>query len=174
MRRKFVIEAVMMAIYGQLMAPSRSVEYLIPYSTVAELYELKESADPVMPNADEDRHVRKIMGDLISFFEDPFNRKKLERALSVPWKSSPPIPVNDRVTLIVVNALEDLQYGESFDPVETELILTAQREEAPVLTDQVEFQEKIVEQGVEIQVFDIDDFEYAVEEGFILTDGETL
>ena len=111
---------------------------------------------------------------MIEFFADPFNRKKLERALAVPWKNSPPIPVNEHVTLTVVNAMENLQYGEWFDPVETELLLLAQREEAPILTDQVDFMDKVIEAEIEVQVFDIDDFEHAVEGGISFEDADHL
>ena len=49
MSRRFVIEAVMIAIYGQLLLPKRPVEYRIPYTTVMELYDMKDSPDPLMP-----------------------------------------------------------------------------------------------------------------------------
>lgn len=48
MPRQLVTEAVMVAIYGQLLAPSAPVEYLIPYTTVLELYELQSSTEPLM------------------------------------------------------------------------------------------------------------------------------
>lgn len=41
MPRQFVTEAVMMAIYGQLLAPRSPVEYIVPYTTIMELYELR-------------------------------------------------------------------------------------------------------------------------------------
>jgi len=171
MSRRFVIEAVMIAIYGQLLLPKRSVEYRIPYTTIMELYDLKESEEPIMQDLDDERHVREKIEEMIAFFEDPFNKKKLERALLAPWKESPPLPINEHVTLIVVNAVENMQYGELFDPIETEMILTSLRLQAPVLTDHVEFQDKAVQNEVPIQLYDIDDFEYAVEEGAAPTDG---
>lgn len=174
MQRRIVIEAVMIAIHGQMLVPKRPVEYLIPYSTVHELYEMKDSDDPILPDADEDKHVRKIIGDLIQFFEDPFNRKKIERSLQSPWKFSPPMPVNERVSLTVVNAMENMQFGEMFDPVETELILLAQREAAPIVTDQLEFEDKVVEAGIEVEVYDIEDFEFAVEGGITVEDVDRL
>jgi hypothetical protein len=165
MSRRFVIEAVMIAIYGQLLLPKRAVEYRIPYSTVMELYDLQESADPIMQDAEDERHVREKIGEMIAFFEDPFNKKKLERALAAPWKESPPLPISDNVTFIVVNAVENMQYGETFDPIETEIVLSSLRLQCPVLTDHVDFQDKVVENAVPIQLYDIDDFEFAVEEG---------
>ncbi|WP_123040607.1 ADP-heptose synthase [Cohnella candidum] len=171
MSRRFVIEAVMIAIYGQLLLPKRSVEYRIPYSTVMELYDLKESEEPIMQDPEDERHVREKIGEMIAFFEDPFNKKKLERALTAPWKESPPMPINENVTFVVVNAVENMQYGENFDPIETEIILSSLRLPCPVLTDHVEFQDKVVQGSVPIQLFDIDDFEFAVEEGADTTDG---
>jgi len=168
MSRRFVIEAVMVAIYGQLLKPGRQVEYFIPYTTILELYDMKDGSEPVMPDEDEDRHVKEKIGELIEFFEIPLNRKKIERALMQPWRKSPPLIVNDEVTFTVINAVENAQYGEGFDPVETELILTSQREQAPIITDQYEFLDKIVEGDVPVQAYDIEDFEFAVEEGLTL------
>lgn len=68
MSRRFVIEAVLVAIYGELLAPSQPVEYLIPYNTIMELYEMKDSPEPVMPEADDDAHVKQKIGELIAFF----------------------------------------------------------------------------------------------------------
>ncbi|MBB6669223.1 ADP-heptose synthase [Cohnella nanjingensis] len=164
MNRRFVIEAVMIAIYGQLLLPKRPVEYRIPYSTIMELYDMKDSPEPVMPDPDDDRHVKGKIGEMIAYFEDPFNKKKLERALMAPWKESPPLPINDRVTMIVVNAVENMQYGEMLDPIETELVLASLRLQCPVLTDHIEFQDKVVQNSIPVQVFDIDDYEFAVEE----------
>ncbi|GIQ67757.1 ADP-heptose synthase [Xylanibacillus composti] len=164
MRRRFVLEAVMVTIYGQLMAPQRPVEYVVPYTTIMELYDMVSSQEPIMPEPSDDAYVKAKIAELIAFFEDPFNRKKIERALSAPWKESPPVLVNDFVTFIVVNAMDNAQYGEIFDPVETELLLSASHYQIPVLTDQVEFQDKLIEAGIPVQLFDIDDFEYAMEQ----------
>lgn len=174
MSKRFVIEAVLTAIYGELMVPSQPVEYLIPYTTIKELYELKDSPEPVMPDPADDAHVRGKIAELIQFFEDPFNSKKIERALSVPWRQSPPMPINDLVTFTVINAFEDAQYGEAFDPIETELILTAIKEKAPILSDQVEFLEKSIEAEIPAQMYDIDDFEFAVEEGISYEEWKSL
>ena len=46
MRKRFVLEAIMLAIYGELMAPAKPVEYIIPLSTIYELEELKDSIFP--------------------------------------------------------------------------------------------------------------------------------
>lgn len=86
MQRRFVIEAVMVATYGQLLVPSLPVDFVLPYSTVLELYEMKDSPEPVMDDPTEDAFVRGKIGELILFFEDSLNRKKIERALTVPWR----------------------------------------------------------------------------------------
>lgn len=164
MNRRFVIEAVMLAIYGQLLMPGRQVEYLIPYSTVLELYDMRESEDPVMPDPSEDAHVKEKIGQLIEFFGDSLNKKKIEKTIVTPWKKSAPILVNEQTSLTVVHAIDNAQFGEAFDPVETELLLTAMREQVPVLTDQLEFIDKLIEHEVPVQAFDIEDFEFAVEE----------
>ncbi|KEQ27418.1 hypothetical protein [Paenibacillus tyrfis] len=170
MSRRFVIEAVLVAVYGELMAPSRPVEYLIPYSTILELYEMKDSPEPVMPDADDDAHVKAKIGELIAFFDDSFNKKKLERSLAAPWRPSPPLPINENVTFMVINAVDNAQYGESFDPIETEVVLTSLREKAPILTDQLELMEKIIQAEVPVQVYDVYDFEFAVEDGITADD----
>lgn len=164
MRKRFVIEAIMLAIHGQMLVPARQVEYVIPYSTIVELYEFKESEEPIMHNQQEEKYVRDAINEMIDFFEDPFNKKKVERALQVPWKMSPPLPVNDRVTLSVIYSLDNEQFGEVFDPIETELLLTALRERIPVISDQYELQEKIIAEEIAVRVYDIEDFEYAVED----------
>ncbi|TDF98587.1 ADP-heptose synthase [Paenibacillus piri] len=163
MRRRLVIEAVMLAIYGELFVPEREVEYLIPYSTIQELYELRESREPIMPDREDEAHVRVKIGELISMLEEPFNRKKMERALSVPWSKSLPFPINDNVSLTVIYAIENAEYGEQFDPIETDLILISLHEKAPLLTDQPEFTDKLIDAEVPVQVYDMEDFEYAVE-----------
>ena len=165
MRRRFVIEAVMTAIYGQLLVPGRPVEYIIPYSTILELYDMRDSDEPVMPDPEDDAHVKQKIGELIAFLEESFNKKKIERALVAPWRSSPPLLINENVTFTVIYAVENAQYGEIFDPIETELILTSQREQSPLLTDQLEFVDKLIEEEVPVQVFDVEDFEYALEAG---------
>lgn len=164
MARRFVTEAVMMAIYGQLMVPGRPVEYVMPYSSLMELYDLMEGKEPIMNQEEEDPYIRKNIEGLVRFFEDALNKKKIERALVSPWKKSPSLLVNDMVSITVVYALENAEYGEKFDPIETDLILLSIREKIPILTDQYEFVDRVIEGGVPVQVFDIEDFEYAVEE----------
>ncbi|TBL80403.1 ADP-heptose synthase [Paenibacillus thalictri] len=163
MPRRFVIEAVMMTIYGQLLSPSNTVQYYIPYSTIMELYEMKDHPEQVMPDPADDAHVKQKIAELIAYFEDSFNKKKLERALASVWRESPPLPINDLVSLIVVNAIDNAEYGDAVDPVETELILTSMRTQAPILTDQFEFMDKVIDGSIPVQMFDIEDFEYALE-----------
>jgi hypothetical protein len=170
MPRRFVIEAVMLAVYGQLLAPSRPVEYVIPLSTLSELYDFRDSDEPVVPESNEDQHVKKIIREWIAFFEEPLNRKKLERIQTIPWRKSLPLLVNEKVTLTIIHAMDYAPYGETFDPVESELILTAQREQIPILTDQLEFMDLLIEAEVPVQVYDIEDFEFAVEGGISAED----
>lgn len=173
MRRRFVIEAVMVATYGQLLVPACPVDYVIPYSTIMELYDMKDGTEPVMDDPDDDRHVKAKIGELIDFFNEPLNRKKIERSLQVPWRESSPLILNENVSFIVMNALDNAQYGETFDPVETEQILTAGRLQIPLLTDQIELQDRIIEAEAPVQVYDIEDFEFAVEQGITENDWET-
>ncbi|MBO9604870.1 MAG: ADP-heptose synthase [Paenibacillaceae bacterium] len=170
MTRRFVIEAVMVAVYGELLVPKRPVEYVIPYSTIQELYDMRDSSEPVMPDPEDDAHVKTVIGELIAFFEEPFNKKKVERALTMPWQKSPPLPINDNVSFTVVYAVDNAQYGEYFDPIETELILTCAREKAPLLSDQPDMMDKVIEAEVPVAMFDIEDFDYAVEEGLAEAD----
>lgn len=165
MRRRFVIEAVMVATYGHLLVPSRPVEYIVPYSTIAELYDMKDGADPVMEDPSDDKHVKEKIGELIAFFEDPLNRKKIEKALQVPWRQSSPLLLNENIQFTIVHALDNAQYGELFDPIETEVLLAGMKLEVPILSDQIEFQERLIEAEIPVQIYDIDDFEFAVEDG---------
>jgi hypothetical protein len=169
MPKQFVIEAIMLAIYGELMAPAEPVEYLIPLSTIYELDEFYHSPEPIMPDPADDKHVRQIMWQMIQFFSDPFNRKRLEKSLIAPW-SSVTFPFQNGVTLRVVKVDDNAMWGELFDPVETQLLLTAMRFEKPLLTDQTDWQDRILEYVVPVQFYDIDDFEFALEQGIALED----
>ena len=173
MRRRFVIEAVMVATYGQLLVPSRPVDFVLPYSTILELYDMKDGAEPVMDDPEDDTHVKKKIQELIAFFEDPFNRKKIERSLQMPWRESPPLLLNDMVQFTVVHAVDNAQYGEYFDPIETELLLTSLKLSVPLLSDQFEFQDRLLEAEVPVQVYDIEDYEFAVEQGITAADFES-
>ncbi|GGF64292.1 hypothetical protein GCM10010912_06680 [Paenibacillus albidus] len=164
MSRQFVTEAVMMAIYGQLLVPGRPVEYIVPYTSVMELYELRDSDEPLMNRPDDDKHVKLKIRELIAYFEEPLNAKKINRCLNVPWAKSSGILLGEETLVTIINSVDSAPYGEMFDPIETELLLTSQRESAPVLTDQFELIQRIIEGGVPVQVYDIDDFDYAMEE----------
>ncbi|WP_238651547.1 ADP-heptose synthase [Paenibacillus piscarius] len=164
MPRQFVTEAVMMAIYGQLLSPRSPVEYIVPYTTIMELYELRDSKEPVMSQADDDQHVRLRIRELIDYFEEPLNAKKINRCLNIPWAKSSGILLGGQAQLTIINSVDNASYGEAFDPIETELLLTSQREKLPILTDQFELIQRIIEGGVPVQVYDIDDFEFAMEE----------
>jgi len=169
MQKRFALEAVMIAIYGQLLMPDRPVEYYIPYSTVLELYDFRTDEQPLMPDPHEDEHVRTKIDEMIRFFDEPLNRKKIERALTAPWRKAS-LLVNDLVTFQVVYAFDNAQYGEHLDPIETELVLTGMMEKIPILTDQLDFIDKVIEAEIPVQVFDIEDYEYALE----LPDAETI
>lgn len=172
MRKRFVIEAVMIATYGHLLVPSRPVDFVVPYSSIAELYDMRDGAQPVMDDPEEDSHVKAKINELIAFFEDSLNRKKIEKALQVPWRESSPLLLNESIQFTVVHAVDNAQYGENFDPVETELLLSAMKLEVPLLSDQFEFQDKLIEAEVPVQIYDIEDFEFAVEEGIAPVDLE--
>ncbi len=115
MTRIFVTEAVMLAIYGQLLVPPTPVEYIVPYTTILELYELHASEEQLMNNTADDQHVKMKIRELISYFEEPLNKKKIDRALQVPWAKSPMIPVGESTTVTVMNTLDTATYGEAFD-----------------------------------------------------------
>ncbi|UJF35425.1 ADP-heptose synthase [Paenibacillus hexagrammi] len=166
MSRTLVIEAVMLAVHGQLLHPDIPVTYVIPYTSIQELYELKDLNEPIMLVSSDDAYVKQRIVELIAFFEEAFNRKKIEKALQVPWRKSTPLLINEFVTLAVVYAVDHAEYGEQFDPIETELILTAIKENAGLITDQLELMERIIEAEIPVQVFDVEDFEYAVEEDY--------
>lgn len=161
--RRFVIEAIMLAIYGHLLHPQRPVQFLIPYTSILELYEICESGEDIMPDPEEDALAKKYTRELLDYFESELNDKKIKRALSQPWRSSQPLLLESNASCIVINAMDNMQYGELFDPIETELVLTCIREQAPLLTDQFEFISRLIENEVPVPVYDIDDFEYALE-----------
>lgn len=164
MSRQFVTEAVMIAIYGQLLVSSSPVEYIVPYTTVIELYELRDSDDPLMNRPEDDKHVKRKIAELIDYFEEPLNAKKINRCLAIPWAKSSGILLGDQTMITIINSIDTAVYGETFDPIETELLLSSQREKAPILTDQFELIQRIIEGGIPVQVYDIDDFDFAMEE----------
>lgn len=163
MSQTFIIEAVMIAIYGQLLDPDKPVEYIVPYTSIMELYEFAESAEPLMNEDNEDQYVKTRIQQLIAYFEEPLNKKKIQRALQVPWAQSSGILLSEKVQLKIINAMDNAHYGESFDPIETELILSALKKEAPMLTDQFEMIHRMIEAKVPVQVYDIEDFSFALE-----------
>lgn len=163
MSKTFIIEAVMLAVHGQLMLPGQPVTYIIPYTSIQELYELQAGSEPIMLEEEDDGFVKQMIGELIEFFEESFNKKKIEKALAAPWRKSPPLPINEHVTLMIVLAIDTEVYGEQFDPIETELILTSMKEQAPILTDQFDLIERLIQAEIPVQAFDVEDFEFAVE-----------
>jgi hypothetical protein len=168
MARIFIMEAVMLAVHGQLLAPESPVEYIIPYTTILELYEMNDGSESIMPTPEDDAHVKNKIGELIAYFEDSFNKKKIEKALQMAWRKSPPLPINENVSFTIIYAVENEEYGEVFDPIETELILTAIKEKSPLLTDQLDFLDKLIDAQIPIEVIDVEDFEFAIEGDFLL------
>ncbi|TCP53740.1 hypothetical protein EV586_10584 [Tumebacillus sp. BK434] len=162
--QRFVVEPILFAMFGELLFPTEPIEYIIPYSTVMELYDLRESEE-VISDPQENERVKANLEKIIQFFEQPFVSKKLDKSLRVPWQKSRPILFNENVTFTVVNALDNAEYGEEFDPVETELILLARREQIPLITDQLQFQQRIVEARINITVIDVADFGFQVDDG---------
>ncbi|WP_255298433.1 ADP-heptose synthase [Brevibacillus dissolubilis] len=154
----------MLAIYGELLMPARPVEYIIPLTTIYELEEFLHSPQEIMRDPDEEKQVREVVGYMIKYFQDPFKRKKMEKSLVAPW-STITFPYSERVSLTVMRTDDNAMWGEIFDPVETELLLAAMKAEAPLLTDQVELEDRMLEFMVPVQFYDIDDFEFAVEQG---------
>ena len=65
-----------------------------------------------MDDPEDDKHVKNKIQELIAFFEDPFNRKKIERSLQMPWRESSPLLLSDMVQFMVVHAVDNAQYGE--------------------------------------------------------------
>lgn len=163
MPRQFVTEAVMVAIYGELLQTHVPVEYIVPYTSLLELYELQESNEPLMSETEDDRHVKEKIKELTAYFDEPLNKKKIQKSLQIPWAKSSYILLGEMARITVVNAMDTAPYGEFFDPIETELLLVSQREQSPLLTDQIEMIQRIIEASVPVQVFDIDDFEFAIE-----------
>ncbi|BFH63753.1 MULTISPECIES: ADP-heptose synthase [Paenibacillus] len=165
MSRQFVTEAVMLAIYGELLLTPVPVEYMVPYTSLLELYDFISSDEPLMSNPEDDQHVKEKVRELIDYLEEPLNKKKIQKALNMPWAKSSYILIGETTRVTVVNAMDTAPYGEFFDPVETELLLVSQREQVPLLTDQPELIHRIIDASVPVHVFDIDDFQFAVESG---------
>nr|WP_206766837.1 ADP-heptose synthase [Brevibacillus laterosporus] len=161
-KKPFVIEAIMLAIYGNLLVPSEPVEYLIPSSTLRELDEFIGNSSPIMHDPEEEQRVREIIGDMIQYFHNPFRRKMMEKSLVAPW-STVTFEHSDIVHFTIVKAEDTAMWGEIFDPIETELILTAMKWDVPLITDQTEWQDRLLEYVIPIQFYDIEDFDFAVE-----------
>jgi hypothetical protein len=170
---RFVVEAVMIAAYGALINHKEAVDFVIPYSSLSELYELDQSKEPIMDDQIEEKFVREYIKELIAFFESPMNSKKVQKSLIMPWASSAPILLDEHtnVQFTIVHAMDNAQYGELFDPVETEMILTAMRQQIPILSDQLDFIARLIEADVPVKVYDVEDFEFALEEGTVTTPG---
>lgn len=159
----------MLAIYGELLSPSVPVEYVIPSSTIYELEEIYQTTEPIMPDPADDQHVRDVIKDMIHYFSEPFKRKQMEKSLVAPW-STITFPFQDDIHITIIKASDTATWGELFDPIETELIVTAMRTQTPILTDQVDWQERMLEHEIPVQFYDIEDYEFALEVGNTLKD----
>jgi hypothetical protein len=165
--QRYVLEPVLFAIFGELLYPNEPLEYLIPYSTVMELYELLET-DQIVTDPLQNTLVKQNVRGLIEFFEQPLVKKKMDKILRVPWTKSSPILFSENVTFTVVFSIDNAEFGETFDPIETELILLARREQVPIISDQLEFEQRVVTSKVQVTVVDVADF------GFLLDDATEL
>jgi hypothetical protein len=161
--QRYVLEPVLFAIFGELLFPNEPVEYLMPYSTVMELYELLET-EQIVTDPLQNEVVKQNVRKFIDFFEQPFVKKKMDKILRVPWTKSSPILFSENVTFTVVFSIDNAEYGETFDPIETELVLLARREQVPIISDQLEFGQRIVAAKVPVTILDVADF------GFLLED----
>ena len=85
--------------------------------SIQELYELQTGSEPIMLEEEDDGFVKQMIGELIAFFEESFNKKKIEKALTVPWRKSPPCRSMSMSRLMVVFAIDNEEYGEQFDPL---------------------------------------------------------
>jgi hypothetical protein len=161
--QRFVLEPVLFAIFGELLFPNEPVEYLMPYSTVMELYELLES-EQIVTDPGQNVLVKQNLEQLIEFFERPFVRKKIEKTLRMPWTKSTPILFSENVQFTVVFAIDNAEFGERFDPIETELLLLARREKLPIISDQLPFQQRITEANLPIPIIDVAEFGFFVDD----------
>ena len=165
--QRFVLEAILFAIFQEeLLYPTEPVEYLIPYTTLIELYEMHDE-DEIVSDLAENERVKENLAGLIAFFEQPLVKKKINRMLKVPWQKSTPILFSELVTLTVVFSIDNAEFGETFDPCETEAILIAQRENVPIISDQLDFQQRVLDMRLPVMFIDIMDFGFVVEEDFL-------
>lgn len=160
--RTFVTEPVVLAIFGELLSPPEPVRFLFPLSAVRELQILV--GEKLSSDKEEQAAIQANIERLLAFWENPFVRKRIEPVTVAPWRMSHPILYNDKVTFQVVNAVDTAAYGEEFDPIETELILLAIKEDVPLLIEDPSVHERIIQLGIPVQVFDVADFEFALEE----------
>jgi hypothetical protein len=164
--QRFVLEPILFAIFGELLYPTEPVEYLIPYSALIELYEMRDY-DEIVSDPVENERVKQNLAGLIAFFEQPFVKKKIDKTLKMPWQKSTPILFSESVTFTLVFSIDNAEFGETFDPIETELILTAKREGVPIISDQLEFQQRAMEMRIPVTFIDVADFGFAIEEDLI-------
>jgi hypothetical protein len=166
--QRFVVEPILFSIFGELLYPNEPVEYLIPYSSIVELYEMVDN-DHIVTDPAQNEHVKKHIAELIQFFEQPFVKKKIDRTLRVPWTKSAPILFSEQVTLTVYFSIDNAEFGELFDPIETELLLLARRENAPIISDQLDFNQRVIDGQVGVTVIDVADFGFFIEEEPVVT-----
>lgn len=165
MSKTFVTELVVLAMYGELLQPPQPVCFLLPYSSLEELYMLLD--EPAIGGTAEPEDQADMLASiqhLLQFLENPFVQKKIGRVLQIPWTVSHPIIYNEQVTFQFVNAQDTEFYGEEFDPIETELIEIAARHNVPLLIEDTSIHQRIIELELTVQVYDVADYVFALEE----------
>lgn len=160
--RTFVTEPLVLALFSELLLPSYPVRYLIPYSSLQELYLFGN--ERLSEDEEEQNVIMENITILIDFFENPFVKKKIDSIASIPWAVSKPILYHEQVSFQVVNSTESAEFGDEFDPIETELLLLAAKENVPLLIEDPSIQQRIIDYDVSVQVYDVADFEFALEE----------
>jgi hypothetical protein len=160
--RTFVTEPLVLAIFSELLFPSYPVRYLFPYSSLQELYLLTN--ERFSEDDEEQAAIHDHISTLIRFFENPFVKKKIDRITAIPWAVSKPILYNGQISFQVINSSDSGEFGEEFDPIETELLMIAVKERVPLLIEDLSIQQRIIDFEIPIQVFDVADFQFALEE----------
>lgn len=155
-------EPLVLAMFSELLFPSYPVRYLFPYSALQELYLLTN--ERFSDDEEEEAVIHDHISTLIRFFENPFVKKKIDQTAAIPWAVSKPILYNEHISFQVVNSLDSGEFGEEFDPIETELLLIAVKEQAPLLIEDLSIQQRIIDFEIPIRVFDVADFAFALEE----------
>lgn len=158
MPRRLVIEAAVFVTYGKFLLPDLAIDYYIPYSTILELFDIERTTKPIMEDPAEDVIVKRKVTQFLQYLNHPHNRRTIDTALQTAWAVSEPIIYFDTIRLVIVNAIDQSQFTNKFDSIETELIMTALKFDAPLLCDQFQLQQNIEAANLGVHVLDIDEF----------------